>query len=255
MAEKLPLSGNGNAEQHIDEVRIPVAEIGPKDGTRHAGEPVHQPDGTLPRPRIEPELAEPIIVGAGGKLIVPREDLDSDMDEGAEIDLVNLQAKKIRKPGRREWIRLNLGLELPTRLLLVKPRPDAIETDYYYVAKPLRGPIRDELKDVRVLPYYSVKARTVALWIVNVTPDNPWYQSVAQLLNQPADFLAGHVFLVMSDKANGRYRVRYKDADGEVTWPTKTTEELLGEALGPERFIDSADHPVYRELIEGTELA
>ncbi|MBI3411319.1 MAG: hypothetical protein HY040_23540 [Planctomycetes bacterium] len=95
-------------------------------------------------PKIESEPADTIKVGAGGKLVVPREDLDADLDDGAEIDLVNLQAKKIRKPGRREWVVFKLGLELPTRMLLYKPRPDAIETDYYYVEKALRGPIRDE---------------------------------------------------------------------------------------------------------------
>jgi hypothetical protein len=30
--------------------------------------------------------------------------------------------------------------------------------------------------------------------------------------------------------------------------------ELLAEALGGDRFITSPDHPIYRDLVEGTEL-
>jgi hypothetical protein len=205
-------------------------------------------------PVIEPEVPDVIQVGAGGKLIVPREDLDADLDDGAEIDLVNMQAKKIRKPGRREWIVLDLGRELPTRMLLHKPRPDAIETDYYYIDKALRNPIRDELKEVRVFPYYSLTAKAFALWIVNVTLENSWYESIAPLFKRPAEFFAQNAIRVFSERANSRYRVKCKPNPSDIPWPTKTTGELLAEALGSEHFIGSVDHAVYRELIEGTEL-
>jgi hypothetical protein len=52
-------------------------------------------------PSVEAEVSDQILVGAGGKLEVPREDPDVDLDDGAELDLLNLQAKKIRKSGRR----------------------------------------------------------------------------------------------------------------------------------------------------------
>jgi hypothetical protein len=220
----------------------------------HAADPADPDKNGAACPAIEPEVSDVIQVGAGGKLEVPREDLDVDLDDGTEIDLVNLQAKRIRKPGRREWIILHRGSELPTRMLLSKPRPDAIETDYYYIDKSLRGPIRDELKDVRVFTYYSLKAKEFALWIVNVTLDNSWYESLAQLFKQPGDFFTRYAIRVISDKDKGRYRVRYTPRSGEIVWPTKTTGELLAEALGSEHFIGSTDHPIYRELIEGTEL-
>jgi len=203
---------------------------------------------------IERETTDQIIVGGGGKLLVPREDITADIDAGEELDLKDLQSKKIRKPGRREWIALKRNSELPTRLLIHKPKPDGIEVEHYYVASNLRSPIRDELKEVRVFFYYSFLTRAHALWIVNVTVDNSWYESLQPLLSQPLDFFVQKAIRVISDKAKSRYRVRYKPMPEKVVWPSKFTEELLGEALGPERFIKSTDHPIYRDLIDGVEL-
>lgn len=197
---------------------------------------------------------EPIRVGAGGTLVVPREDIGAEIDEGSELDLAAMIAKKHRKPGRREWIALNPASELPTRMLLHKPKADGMDVDYYYVDPALRGPIRDELKDVRVFVYYSFTTRAHALWIVNVTLENTWYESVAAFLQKPADFFAKNAIKVMSDKDNSRYRVRFKPLPAHVAWPAMSTSQLLGEAIGPSRFITTPDHPLYLDLTEGTEL-
>jgi hypothetical protein len=196
-----------------------------------------------------------IHVGAGGTLVVPREDLGDEIDDDSELDLASMVAQKIRKPERREWIALNLASELTTRLLPHKPTANSIEVEYYYVARSLRAAIREELKDVRVFLYYSFITRACALWIVKMTIGNSWYESVAPLFGYPAEFFASNAIKVMSDKANSRYRVKGKPIPGPVNWPVKTTEELLGEALGPERFITTPDHPLYRDLIEGVELS
>ncbi len=212
-------------------------------------------------PRIEPDALlkgrdpEVIRVAAGGKLIVPREDIGADIVDESELDLAGMLAQKVRKPGRREWIALNPASELTTRLLLHKPKADGIEVEHYYVAKGLRAPIHDELKDVRVFGFYSFTTRSHALWIVNVTIDNSWYESLQTLFQQPAGFFEVNAVRVLSDKDNSRYRVKHKPLPGPVTWPTRSTEELLGEALGHERFITTADHPIYRDLVEGVELA
>ncbi len=198
---------------------------------------------------------ETIRVAAGGKLIVPREDIGADIIDDAELDLAGMLAQKVRKPGRREWIALNPASELTTRLLLHKPKADGIEVEHYYVARGLRAPIHDELKDVRVFVYFSYTTKAHALWIVNVTIDNSWYESLQTLFQQPAGFFEANAVRVLSDKDNARYRVKHKPLPGPVTWPTRSTEELLGEALGHERFIMTADHPIYRDLVEGIELA
>ena len=219
--------------------------------------PPATPKQTPPQPpilAIEAEPLDTIHVGAGGKLIVPREDIDADLDDGEEIDLVSDQAVKIHKPSRREWIAIFPLLELPVRMLLHKAKPDAIETDHYYVVPLLRGPITEELKDVRVFPYYSFARKAYALLIVNVTPGNSWYESMATLLRKPAEFFAQSAIRIMSDKLHDRYRVLAKAMPCQVAAPTKPTGELLGEALGPDHIITSSGHPIYLELIEGTEI-
>jgi hypothetical protein len=100
------------------------------------------------------ETDDRIAVGASGKMEIPREELELNPDDGAELDLAEVQGKKIRKPGRHEWIILRPQLELTTRLLPYKLRPDAIDPDYYYIDKALRGQIHDELRQVRVFPLF-----------------------------------------------------------------------------------------------------
>ena len=97
-------------------------------------------------------------------------------------------------------------------------------------------------------------ARTYGLYLVNVTPENSWYESLQTLLRQPTQFFQQNAIRIVSDKVNSRYRVRFKPMRDPVSWPDQDTSTLLGEALGPDRFIRSHDHPLYRELIEGVEL-
>jgi hypothetical protein len=232
-----------------------MVEVNPNSLGPHPGDRTPRPEDGRAVPlieRIPPEA--PIRVGAGGTLVVPREELGVDTDEAGELDLAGMLAQKIRKPGRREWIALDPARELPTRMLVHKPKADGIEVEHYYVARSLRAPIRDELKDVRVFPFFSFATRSHAIWVVNVTLENTWYESLLALFRQPGEFFAQNAIRVVSDKANSRYRVKYKPIPGPVAWPAKPTEQLLGEALGPSRFIDTPDHPLYRDLIDGVEL-
>jgi hypothetical protein len=204
--------------------------------------------------RIEPEPAEPINVGAGGKLIVPREDIGEGIGPETELDLIGPQRLKIRKPGRREWIALDPASELPTRLLIHRPKVDGIEVEYYYVVPELRGAIVDELKMVRVFLCYSFTSRSHFLWPVNVTIDNSWYDSLLSLFGMPREFFGSNAIRVVPDKDKSRYRIRVKPIPTIPTWLGRATDDLLGEALGADRFINSVDHPLYRDLVEGQEL-
>jgi hypothetical protein len=201
--------------------------------------------------RVEPEVIQ---VGAGGKLVVPREDFDAYLDEGDELDLTSGLPKKVRRLNRHEWIALHHASEHPTVLLFHKPTAEAIEDEHYYVDPALRGPIRDELKPARVFVYYSFTTRSHGLWIVKVTPNNSWYESLHELFKLPAEFFNANAIRIMSDRKAYRYRVRHKSIPHTVSWPQQGTDVLLGEALGPSRFINTADHPLYRELVEGEEL-
>jgi hypothetical protein len=207
-------------------------------------------------PTIDRVPIEEIRVVGGGTLVVPREDLGDAIDDSTELDLAGMIPLKVRKPGRREWIALNPASKLTTRLLLHKPKGDAtIEVEHFHIARDLRPAIHEELKGVQVFVYYSFAARAHSLWVINVTPENSWYESITTLLEQPSEFFAKFVIRVISDKPNSRYRVKYKPLPGPVAWPKKSTGQLLGEAFGPSRFITRPDHPLYVDLIEGSELS
>jgi hypothetical protein len=216
-------------------------------------------NGTPPphqTPRIEPEGPDDIRVGGGGKLSVPHEDFGDDLDDGTEMDLVSGQPLKVRRPHRREWFHLKRDSKLCTRLLVHKPNGDGIEEQYYYIDKPLRGPILAEVRDVVIHVYYSLATKNFGLWVVKVTPGNSWYESLHQLFRQPDAFFAENAIRVASDRDAARYRVKSKPSPvTSVAWPAKTTDELLGEALGEDHFIRSSKHPVYRDLLEGSELS
>ena len=62
-----------------------------QSGNAEASAPINRP--------IMPD--DTIHVGAGGKLIIPREEIE-EIDPGE--DLGDLAKKPLRKPGRREWI-------------------------------------------------------------------------------------------------------------------------------------------------------
>lgn len=238
---------NSDERQNADRNGVPGDAANDKDQ--------HQDGVPAPSlPPIEPVADDQIHVGAGGPLIVPREDIGDDLDVGEDLDLAAMQAKKIRKPQRHERFFLNPASELPTRLLLHKPNPDGIEVEHYYVSPELRSSIADELKMCRVFVYFSLVTKTHALWIVNVTVDNSWYESLAPLFRKPADFFSTNWIRVSADKKNSKYRVKHKLMVDTAIWPAKTTSELLGEALGPDKFITSADHPLYRDLIDGIDL-
>lgn len=256
-------AASSNGDQHGSVVANPRANGAPMVESTSVGDrndainhqmPATEPENAHTPPTIESEASEAIHVGAGGTLKVPREDLDADLDDGEEIDLVSQLALKIHKPDRREWIAVKRESELTTRMLLHKPTADGFDTDYYYVDKTLRDPIRTELKEVRVFLYYSFNAKVFGLWIANFTPGNTYYDPLHVLFQRPVEFFAANAVRIISDTKNRRNRVKCKKLPNDVSWPTKSTSELLGEALGPDHFITSSDHPIYRDLIEGEEL-
>jgi hypothetical protein len=203
---------------------------------------------------IENENTE-IKVGAGGKLVVPHEDFSSEFDVESELNVASSMVK-LRKPGRNEWAFYYLNKEISVKLLIHKKNPDGMDSEIYYVEHGLRSGLADELKTVRIIPYYSFSSKTIGLWPLNVNVGLSWYDSAAVLLRQSREFIEANVIRIVSDKANSRYQIRYKSIPTETTIPEleRETGELLGEALGEERFIRSVDHPLYRELTEGSSL-
>ena len=186
-------------------------------------------------------------------LVIPRASIADDADVGSDMDqeLNDLREKKLRKPGRREWVTLNVESEYPVRALIHKPQKDSPETHYYYVAPELQGPIRDELKLVRLFLYYSAMTEEFAIWPVNVTVGNSWYESIAPLFKKyDQDFFDSNEIKVVPSTENGRYKIRRRAVEESVTWPSQPMEEMVAEAFG-EQLITEPSHEVYADLVAG----
>ncbi len=203
---------------------------------------------------VPSEEEERITPRAGGRLVVLREEVEDDFSAGEELDLTSGIAVAIRRPGPLEWFRLYRNLELPTKLVVWKPKPDAIDVEYYSVDKELRKEISNELKAVRVLPYFNLSANRYGLWIIKVTSGNSWYESLRSLLSIDNDFFETNQIRVVSEKDSARYRVKKKPLATLVNEPPKPTGEMLGEAIGEDHFIRDRSHRVYQSLTEGEEL-
>src|SRR5262249_55971084 len=142
------------------------------------------------------------------------------------------------------------------KLLLPKPKGnDSYDVEYYWIDKPLRSKVRGELKPVRVFVYYDVAARGYALWAINVTPGNKWYDSLLNLLNQPAAFFAEKEIKVVPIKAEDRYAIKHKKREIPLPpWPDRPTSQLFAEAIGISNIVKTADHPLYADFVSGEEL-
>jgi hypothetical protein len=211
------------------------------------------PSAAAPPLLVEKEDDQAILVGSGGALVVPHEDIDTGQDDD-ELDLASGLPPAIRKPGRREWIKLARRPELRTTLLVRKRDDDDFDEEYYHVARHLRGPVEGDLRQMRVFVFRPAGGGAFALWPVKATPGSSWYESLQALFSRPDEFFDGHAVRVAADKGLKRYRVWCKPCPAPVPWPGRRTEELLGEALGEARFIRTPGHPAYRELTEGEEI-
>jgi hypothetical protein len=193
--------------------------------------------------------------GAGGPARVPEDDDDDDDDDDDE-EVEGSGATKIGKPGKHDRVLFNPINWLPTKLIVDKPEKDSMDEVLYYVTKALRKKVRSELKKVIVLPFYSTRLKIFRLWVVKVTTDNSWYQSVQdKLLRQDAAFFEKNEFRIWADKKARGYRVKCRPKRSpDPVWPTLPTLQLLAEALGADHIIDSVNHEFYAELVSGDEV-
>jgi len=195
-----------------------------------------------------------ITVGSGGPMVIPREDLG--LDGSSDLDFGAFQLAPVRKPNRLEWFALRPDRCLETRLLPVTSGPSNMDREWFYVDPAIRGPIREEIRDCLVYPYYSELHHGLYLWVVTIHEGNAWYESLRAALEQPATFYDGHLLRVISNRLAGKYRCKQKPADVAALyqWPDRPTAEFLGEAIGADHFIADAQHPTYRMLVEGSDL-
>ena len=186
-------------------------------------------------------------------LVIPRASIADNADVGSDMDqeLNDLREKKLRKPHRRDWIVLNVESEYPVRVLIHKPQNDSLDTHYYYVAPELQGAIRDEMKLVRLFLYWSTMVKQFALWPINVTEGNSWYESIAPLFKKyDQTFFDGHEIKIIPSKEISRYKVKKCPIKEAVEWPSRSMEEIVSEAFG-NMLITQPSHEVYADLVAG----
>ena len=204
------------------------------------------------------EGEDDIKVGLGELLDdIPEErDCWEEANPGDPVEEMAESVIKLRKPGRREWVRLNRPSEFVVRLYVHQKKEEDIEKEHYYISSQLRIPsIRKELKGHRVLQYYSVKSGKFRLWPIGISEGNSWYETMDLFLQLDPEWFDRYDFKVIPDKDESCYTYKKRPSTTSVTWPEESTSQLLTQALGAHRVITSAEHPIYKELIEGEQVS
>jgi hypothetical protein len=201
------------------------------------------------------DIESEAVTTAATALVVPSEDVGTGYDDGgADIDTGQEMAPVPRRPERQEWVQFLVAAMITCRLLVV--RSADFRVNYYHVDKSIRRDVAEDLKLCRVVPYYSLLNRRVYLHISTwVEPGvSGWADSLAILWGKPQSWHDRHAVLVRSNRERARYDLRVKPIEQIPAWPTATTNELLGTALGTAGFITDPNHPAYQRLLEGEEL-
>jgi hypothetical protein len=211
------------------------------------------PNPLIARDTLEIPEAEIITPRVGGLLEIP----EADLDLGDEEDIGEAGGKPtIGNPSKRAWFVLNPANWSTASLLQHKEREDDVEIKWHFVAPGLQKPIKEDLTLVRVIPFISVRTKICRLWVKPITVGNTWYESLqGKVFRQPPEFFEQFEIRVKSYRAESIYLVSKRSRTlRDVTWPTKKTNTLLAEALGPDRMILDESHPLYRDLVDGSEV-
>jgi hypothetical protein len=211
------------------------------------------PNLLTPRGNLEIPEAEIITPRVGGLLDIP----EADLDLGDEEDIGEVGGKPtIGNPSKRVWFVLNPINWSTAWLLQHKEKEDDVEVKWHFVAPDLQKPIKEDLTLVRVIPYISVRTKICRLWVKPVTLGNSWYESLQdKIFRQQAEFFEQYEIRVKSYRAESTYLVSKRSRTlRDVIWPTKKTNTLLAEALGPDRMIVDESHDLYRDLVDGMEV-
>jgi hypothetical protein len=151
----------------------------------------------------------------------------------------------IGKPQKQWWVRVRKEPEFrfETALLELKDKGEM-----YLVAPDLWNAIADEI--VRVVIFVGINRQGVIFfWVVKLPGadgrHNEWHQSSLQAAMIAMD----HWVRVQANRSGGNgYDVtRHKAKLDDPEWPNLNFEELFKLAF-KDRYIDSIDHPVLKEL-------
>jgi hypothetical protein len=186
--------------------------------------------------------------------------MDPDEEAGQVLSQdPRLLVARVGRPSPHTWVQLYPGKALRTKLLAHKPKADRSD-DFYYVVPELVPAVAKHLKVVVVHLVMPLTASAEALlWPIKETSLSPYFKAVNRILDQGADFVAQHKFLI--EGAGGKDKdctIKFALIDAEdpaPVLPSRSTGELLYEAMEAEqRVIKDPGHPVYRTLTLGRTL-
>ncbi len=151
----------------------------------------------------------------------------------------------VRKPGKHEWVRTHPdpGMRLQTAILHFE-RDDQV----YLVAKPLWTQLADSINPACLIPAVN-RDGVLFIWVIKLPKDGKDWNSWNKTAMAGADLAVG-VWARLKRNHDGKCYVPVTaEMDlGEPVFPDKSRTDLLRLAFG-DRFIDSADHPVVRQLL------
>lgn len=150
----------------------------------------------------------------------------------------------VRRPPKHQFIRVHPGEEFRLEVYIID-----IDGDDTYLAHPaVIGAVPELVKPVR-LHLYVTRLGAPALWPVKLPGEdgktNPWHASAAEA----AEVAMKKWIRLVPNREVGAYDVIAAESiPTEPMWPQKTMEELVSKAFA-DKFVDTEDHPLLRELL------
>jgi hypothetical protein len=178
-------------------------------------------------------------------------DLDSlraapDLDDIAVEKI--LTTVPVKRPSKDQYFRIHSGSDFTLDTYVLEHERD-MERTTYLVAPALRAQLADRVRKVRIFTAID-KRGNISLWAVKLPAADgsasarSWHQSALHAAEQAKTLWVK----IQGNKAIGAYDVIVAKGDlGDPSWPDHSLQELIKVAFR-DRFIDSLDHSVVREI-------
>jgi hypothetical protein len=167
----------------------------------------------------------------------------------ADLDLERvLTTVPVRRPKPTEFFRVHPSEDYVLDCFVLEHERD-LDREIYLVDAGLRSELMDQLRLVRLFTCMS-KRNVVFLWPAKLPTEDggssqrAWHRSALEA----ADMAKTLWVKLVGNKSLGAYEyVKARGDLGEPQWPDKTFQELI-ELAFKERYIDTLEHPVVKDL-------
>jgi hypothetical protein len=219
--------------------------------------PAQQVRDAIAKPSV-PEIVPRTLNPSGGRVTeIGARTKGEAPDDGSRPVVIDpaMMMAPISKPSEFSWLRLFPERTLTTLLLAYKVTQDS-SADFYYVTEELEAPVSQFLKEVEVHLCWDANDKGFSfLWIFPRSSFSPYYNTMARALAMGKEFVDGHLFRfgkasIKSKTCSLEERLP-RPTDPTMVVPTRSVSKLLPEALGLDRCITTATHPVYASVTAG----